>query len=119
MPATPRPVPEAVLANQHAIVRRLLAALRPHWRRDRALPLRLEALLRGDRRFGSRDRRLYRELTYTALRILPWIESLPDDAWTRTGNANGNPMSVRALAYVTAGHPRHHQRILRERYGVE
>jgi 16S rRNA (cytosine967-C5)-methyltransferase len=74
-----RPVPEPVLANQHSIVRGLLAALRPHWRRDRALPARIESLLRGDRRFGSRDRRLYRELTYTALRILPWIESLSDD----------------------------------------
>src|SRR5690606_13269525 len=26
------------------------------------------------RRAGSRDRRLYRELAYTAIRILPWIE---------------------------------------------
>jgi len=69
----------AVLANQHAIFRGMLATLRPHWRSDRALPARLEAMLRADRRFGSRDRRLYRELSYTALRILPWIESRPDD----------------------------------------
>ncbi len=69
----------AVLANQHAIFRGMLAALRPHWRGDRALPARLESMLRSDRRFGSRDRRLYRELSYTALRILPWIEARPDD----------------------------------------
>lgn len=75
----PGPVPEAVLANQHAIFRGLLATLRPHWRRDRALAARIEDFLRADRRFGSRDRRLYRELAYTALRILPWIETRPDD----------------------------------------
>ncbi len=75
----PGPVPEAVLANQHAIFRGLLATLRPHWRRDRALAARIEDFLRADRRFGSRDRRLYRELAYTALRILPWIETRPED----------------------------------------
>lgn len=52
----------------------LLGALSPHWRRDAALPLRIDSLLRSDRRLGSRDRRLYRELAYTALRYLPWIE---------------------------------------------
>ena len=56
----------------------LLARLRPHWRRDRALPRRIENLLRGDRRFGARDRRLYRELVYTAIRHLPWIEASLD-----------------------------------------
>ena len=34
------------------------------------------------------------------------------------GTASGNPISVRALAYVMAGHPRHHVAVLRERYGV-
>jgi hypothetical protein len=32
--------------------------------------------------------------------------------------ANGNPISVRALAWVIAGHERHHVGILRERYGL-
>ncbi len=36
-------------------------------------------LMLADRRFGSRDRRLYRELVYTALRILPWIEEAGED----------------------------------------
>ncbi|MFI4945496.1 MAG: DinB family protein [Burkholderiales bacterium] len=34
------------------------------------------------------------------------------------GTASGNPISVRALAYIMAGHPRHHLAVLRERYGV-
>lgn len=32
------------------------------------------------------------------------------------GNANGNPVSVRALLTILAGHPRHHLQVLRERY---
>ena len=44
--------------------------------------------------------------------------SFPDEAWTRTGTVSGRPVSVRALAYITAGHARHHLAILRDRYGV-
>ena len=62
---------------------------------------------------------LARELAAVRESSVLLFESLTDEAWTRIGNANGNPMSVRAIAYVTAGHPRHHLRILRERYGVE
>lgn len=40
-----------------------------------------------------------------------------DDATLRQlGNANGTPVSVRALLRILAGHPRHHLRVLRERY---
>ncbi len=42
--------------------------------------------------------------------------SLPNDAWTRTGTASSKTVSVRALAYITAGHAMHHLKILRERY---
>ena len=34
----------------------------------------------------------------------------------RTGVASKNPISVRAILYIVAGHERHHLRILRERY---
>lgn len=37
---------------------------------------------------------------------------------TRMGTASGHPVSVRGLIYVTAGHERHHVRILKERYLV-
>ena len=40
------------------------------------------------------------------------------EAWRRTGVASGNPISVRALAYLIAGHERHHMRELREKYLV-
>lgn len=44
------------------------------------------------------------------------FRNLPDEAWPRRGIASGNPFTVRALAYITAGHVAHHMRILRERY---
>ena len=34
----------------------------------------------------------------------------------RGGIASDNPVTVRALAYITAGHAAHHLAILRERY---
>jgi 16S rRNA (cytosine967-C5)-methyltransferase len=74
--------PSRFYPGQPRLFRELLGRLRPHWRRDPALPARLESLLRRDRRCGARDRRLYRELVYTALRFLPWIEPLLD---TETG----------------------------------
>jgi hypothetical protein len=55
---------------------------------------------------------------FTAIReaTIAFFESLPDEAWTRRGTASGNPFSVRALAYLTAGHVTHHLDIVRERY---
>lgn len=47
---------------------------------------------------------------------VPFFAQLPAEAWGRRGIASGNPFTVRALAYITAGHVAHHVRILRERY---
>ena len=47
---------------------------------------------------------------------LPFFRNLSEDAWKRTGIASGNPFTVRALAYIAAGHVDHHVAILRERY---
>ncbi len=46
------------------------------------------------------------------------LRRLDPGTWTRLGTASGRPVSVRALAYVMVGHPRHHLAILRERYGL-
>jgi hypothetical protein len=43
---------------------------------------------------------------------------LPKEALSRRGTASGNPVTVRALLYIIAGHERHHLAVLRERYGV-
>ncbi len=47
---------------------------------------------------------------------LTFFQNLPEHGWTRTGVASGNPFSVRALAYLIAGHADYHNEILRERY---
>jgi len=41
---------------------------------------------------------------------------LTPEAWDRRGIANGKEISVRALAFVIAGHAQHHLKVLRERY---
>jgi hypothetical protein len=46
------------------------------------------------------------------------FDSFADAAWGRRGVVNGREVSVRALAFIVAGHARHHLRILRERYSV-
>ena len=46
------------------------------------------------------------------------FENLADEAWDRVGTASNNPISVRALAYIIAGHEIHHMNVLRDRYGV-
>lgn len=51
----------------------------------------------------------------TTLALFEHLES-PD--WARRGVVNGHSASVRALAYITAGHEEHHMRVLRERYGL-
>lgn len=47
---------------------------------------------------------------------LAFFETLPEDAWAKRGIASGNPFTVRALAFLAAGHVFHHVAILRERY---
>ncbi|MGH7594206.1 MAG: DinB family protein [Gemmatimonadales bacterium] len=39
-----------------------------------------------------------------------------DDAWRRRGVASAHPVSVRALAYMIAGHELHHRNLLQLRY---
>lgn len=46
------------------------------------------------------------------------FENMADLAWNRVGTASGNPASVRALAYIIAGHELHHMNVFKERYGV-
>ena len=47
---------------------------------------------------------------------LDFFKNLPPEAWRRSGIASDNPFTVRALAYILAGHVSHHTAILKERY---
>lgn len=44
------------------------------------------------------------------------FKSFTADVLLRQGKANGQPASVRALAYIIAGHQKHHFQIVKERY---
>lgn len=44
------------------------------------------------------------------------VRSFREEDWNLTGIASDNPVTVRALAFIMAGHVRHHSRILKERY---
>ena len=56
------------------------------------------------------------EFTTIRAATLTFFENLPADAWMRRGIASDNPFTVRALAYLAAGHVIHHAAILRSRY---
>lgn len=44
------------------------------------------------------------------------FQHLPAEAWARRGIASGNPVTVKALAYIVVGHVAHHLRIVKEKY---
>lgn len=59
---------------------------------------------------------LVREYGLVRDATLALFRSLPAQAWSRRGTANTYSVTVRALAWIIAGHERHHLKILRERY---
>jgi hypothetical protein len=59
---------------------------------------------------------LVEEVAHVRSASLTLFRSLGPDAWLRRGTASKNEVSVRALAFITAGHELHHRRILEERY---
>ncbi|HZL44609.1 MAG TPA: RsmB/NOP family class I SAM-dependent RNA methyltransferase [Opitutaceae bacterium] len=89
----------SIVRNQQQTFGRLWQSVHPYVRADRDLPARLQAVLRR-REFGARDRRLYRELLYTAVRHLPWTEQLAARAETEM---------IRAVAWLAADTPATHE----------
>ncbi len=55
---------------------------------------------------------------YIAVRraTLTLLRNLDEPAWMRGGVASNNPVTVRALAYMIAGHEVHHRTILEQKY---
>ncbi len=56
------------------------------------------------------------EFRCARLATVSFFKNIPPEAWARSGIASDNPFTVRALAYIIAGHLTHHLTILRERY---
>jgi len=59
---------------------------------------------------------LVEEFAHVRRATLALFESLPPDAWSKSGMGAGNRFTVRALAYVAAGHVAHHLAVLEELY---
>lgn len=49
---------------------------------------------------------------------LAMLRQIDDAGWAHAGLANGSRVTTRALAFLMAGHVRHHLAVLAERYGV-
>lgn len=56
------------------------------------------------------------ELRAVRAASLSFFTNLPAEAWMRSGIASGYKFTVRALAYIVAGHLAHHLNVLQERY---
>jgi uncharacterized damage-inducible protein DinB len=56
------------------------------------------------------------EFELVRLSTLQLFKSLSDEAWERRGTASDHEVSVRALAFIIAGHEVHHMKVLRTRY---
>lgn len=56
------------------------------------------------------------ELAHLRRANVAFLRGLGPDAWSRRGAANGVSFTVRALAFIMAGHVEHHMQVLRKRY---
>ena len=58
------------------------------------------------------------EFSQIRLANIAFFKNLKSDDWVRVGTANNVEISVRSLAWIMAGHIRHHIGILKDRYIV-
>jgi uncharacterized damage-inducible protein DinB len=56
------------------------------------------------------------EFMQVRMATLSFFKNLPEEAWMRRGVASGKEATVRAMAFIMAGHAAHHFALLRERY---
>jgi hypothetical protein len=59
---------------------------------------------------------LLSEFRLVRLSNIAMLRTLDEESWMRIGTANENQVSVRALAFIMAGHVRHHMGVLRDKY---
>ena len=61
---------------------------------------------------------LVEEFALVRATSLVFMRRLDGDGWARIGALAVGPASVRGLAFMMAGHARHHIRVLDQRYGI-
>lgn len=72
----------------------------------------VKASMANDRAIAS----LINEFEHLRLANIELFSSFNNTTIHRTGEANHNEVSIRALIWITAGHAAHHFRILKEKY---
>ena len=72
--------------------------------------------VRGGNFSGRTLVELAEEFGPVRMATVAFFKSLQKEAWQRRGTANGKEVTVRALAFIVAGHELHHRLILEERY---
>ncbi len=58
------------------------------------------------------------ELEYCRRANVLLLQRIKPESWNNRGLADGNPITVRALAYILAGHIIYHMKIVRKRLGL-
>lgn len=56
------------------------------------------------------------QYTHTRVATISLLKSFNPNHWNRMGMANAHSISTRALAWMIAGHEKHHLKIINERY---
>jgi len=59
---------------------------------------------------------MLREFEHLRRSNILMFRNLSPEAWDRSGSANGKQISARALAFVIAGHEKHHRKVIKDRY---
>ena len=101
---------------------------------ERVFSYRLLRIMRGDKTplasfnqdeyvlHGAANERVWEDLLeeFECVRMatLSLVRNVQDDWWDRVGTASENPVTVRALAYIIAGHEIHHMNTFREKYQI-
>ncbi|MCA1590923.1 MAG: DinB family protein [Acidobacteria bacterium] len=75
----------------------------------------IENSFANDRSFAE----LLDEFNLSRRANLLMFKNMRDEGWQRSGTASGVTVSVRGLAYIMAGHVRHHQNILKDKYLIK
>ncbi len=68
----------------------------------------------GDYAFAKAS--LLQSIIATREATIALYKDMPDEFLIRTGTANGNLMSVRVIPFLIAGHHKHHEMVIKERY---
>ena len=77
-----------------------------------------DGLIAAARKQAHKNVELLADFVAVRAASLHLFRSFAPADWERRGEASGTEVSVRAIAWILAGHELHHRRIVRERYGV-